>query len=254
MEEHAAVHVSITPEHLTTFFGLPITNTLLTAWLIVIALCLVAWFASKKIKERPRKFQNAFETVVESLFNFMATFAGDRATARKFFPFSIVIFIFVLASNWVGILPGVGSIGFHEVHEGTETFVPLFRSVYSDLNMTLALALIVVTVVHVVGIATLGIGKHAGKFFTLRSFGDAFAGLLEFIGEAAKIISFSFRLFGNVFAGEVLLVVISFLVPYIAPVPFYGLELFVGFIQALIFAVLAMLFLSTATHAHAEVH
>jgi F-type H+-transporting ATPase subunit a len=108
--------------------------------------------------------------------------------------------------------------------------------------------------VHVVGIITLGIGRHAGKFFTLHSFGDAFAGILELIGEAAKIVSFSFRLFGNVFAGEVLLVIISSLVPYIAPVPFYGLEIFVGFIQALIFSVLAMLFLSASTKAHGEVH
>jgi len=249
-----AVHVSITPEHLFTVLGLPVTNTLLTAWLVVIVLCIGSWIFSKKIRERPGKFQNAVETVIEGLFNFMSTFAGDRATAKKFFPISATIFIFVLCANWVGILPGVGSVGFHAAEEGREVFVPFFRSVYSDLNVTLALALIVMTLVHVTGIVTLGIGKHAGKFLTVRSFGDAFAGLLELVGEAAKIISFSFRLFGNVFAGEVLLVIISFLVPYIAPVPFYGLELFVGFIQALIFGVLAMLFLSASTHAHAEAH
>ncbi|MBS4051452.1 MAG: F0F1 ATP synthase subunit A, partial [Methylomonas sp.] len=122
------------------------------------------------------------------------------------------------------------------------------------LNMTLALALIVMTTVHVVGIATLGMGKHFSKFFNVHSFGDAFAGILEFIGEGAKIISFSFRLFGNVFAGEVLLVIIGALVPYVAPVPFLGLELFVGLIQALIFAVLSMLFVSASTRAHAVAH
>ena len=250
------VHVSIVPEHLFSIAGFPVTNTLLTSWIIVLGLVIVVKIFSRKIvlQGMPGKFQNGVETVVEGLFEFMATFAGDRKTARKFFPFAGTIFIFVLLANWIGVLPGMGSIGFHTIEEGKEVFVPLFRSVYSDLNMTLALALIVMTSVHVVGISTLGIAKHAGKFLTFKSFGDAFAGVLELIGEGAKIISFSFRLFGNEFAGEVLLVIISSLVPYLAPVPFYGLEIFVGFIQALIFSVLAMLFLSSSTHAHVEAH
>lgn len=248
------LHVSIRPELLFDILGLPVTNTLLTAWVVVGFLIIACSFFKKGLKEVPGKLQNAVEAVIEALFNFMAAFAGDKKTARKFFPLAATIFIFVLLANWVGILPGVGSIGFREAHEGREVFVPLFRSVYSDLNMALALALIVMTLVQVVGITTLGVGKYLGKFFNFHSFGSAFAGVLELISEAAKIISFSFRLFGNVFAGEVLLVIIAFLLPYIAPVPFLGLELFVGFIQALIFSVLAMLFLSAATVEHVEVH
>jgi len=249
------IHVSLVPEHIFSIGSLGVTNTLLTAWIVVIVVSLAAYAFSRKLSaSTPGRLQNGVEAVFEGLFSFMSTFAPDRATAKKFFPFCATIFVFVLLANWIGILPGVGSIGFHETHDGVETFVPIFRSVYSDLNMTLALALIVMTAVHVIGIITLGIGKHAGKFFTLRSFGDAFAGILELIGEAAKIVSFTFRLFGNVFAGEVLLVIISSLVPYIAPVPFYGLEIFVGFIQALIFSVLAMLFLSASTKAHSEAH
>ncbi|HEY4479084.1 MAG TPA: F0F1 ATP synthase subunit A [Candidatus Paceibacterota bacterium] len=248
------VHVSIQSEHLFEIFGFPVTNTLLTGWIVIILLCIFAWVISKRIKEVPDRFQNAVEAFFEGIFNFMAGFAPNRETAKKFFPLALTIFIFVLSANWIGILPGVGSIGFTEIHEGGETFVPLFRSVYSDLNMTLALALIVVTLVHIVGVVTIGLRGHAHKFFNFSSFGNAFAGILELVSEAAKIISFSFRLFGNVFAGEVLLVIIASLVPYLAPVPFLGLELFVGFIQALIFSVLAMLFLGSATQSHAEAH
>ncbi len=248
------VHVSITAEKLFSLLGFPITNTLLTSWLLVAALSLLAYLFSKRIRANPGKLQNAVEAVVQGLLNFLSSFASDKTTARRFFPVAATIFVFVLSANWIGILPGVGSIGVYEIHGGKEVFVPLFRSVYSDLNMTLALALIVMTLVHVVGIATIGVRKHVGKFFNFTSFGDAFAGILELVSEAAKIVSFSFRLFGNVFAGEVLLVIISFLVPYIAPVPFYGLEVFVGFIQALIFSVLAMLFLSASTLAHSEAH
>ena len=116
--------------------------------------------------------------------------------------------------------------------------------------MTLALALIAVTLSHFFGVASLGALRHAGKFFNFRNPIGFFVGILEFISEFAKIVSFSFRLFGNVFAGEVLLVIITFLVPYLAPVPFYGLEIFVGFIQALIFAVLTTMFLVVATEHH----
>ena len=247
------VHVSITPEHLFSIGGFMITNTLLTAWLLVAGLSSGAYILSRRLSvETPGRIQIVAESAVEALFSFMSTFAPNRETAKKFFPFAATIFIFVLSANWVGILPGVGSIGFRAAGEEKEVFVPFFRSVFSDLNMTLALALIVMTAVQVVGVVSIGIGKHLGKFFNFHGFAHFFSGVLELVSEAAKIISFSFRLFGNVFAGEVLLIIISFLVPYIAPVPFLGLELFVGFIQALIFSVLAMLFLSASTVTHGE--
>ena len=124
------------------------------------------------------------------------------------------------------------------------------RSGASDINTTLALAIIALFFVHVIGIGAIGFWKHVGKFFTLRSPVDFFVGILEFISEIAKMISFSFRLFGNVFAGEVLLIIMAFLAPYVVPVPFLGLELFVGFIQALVFAMLTTVFISLATAHH----
>ncbi len=138
----------------------------------------------------------------------------------------------------------MGSVG------GKNVFIPFFRSSASDLNFTLALAIVAVVLVHILGVAAIGAGKHISKFFTLKSPLDFFVGILEFISEIAKMISFSFRLFGNVFAGEVLLVITAFLVPYLVPVPFLALEIFVGFIQALVFAMLTTVFISIAVSNH----
>lgn len=247
------MHISIIPETIFHIGPLSVTNTLLTSWLVLLALTAGAVLFSLAVKRMPGRFQAAIEAAIEGLLNFFETIGGSRETARRFFPVVATIFIFVLFSNWAGIIPGVGSIGFHEAHDGKETFVPLFRSVFSDLNMTLALALIAVTLSHFFGVVALGIRGHFGKFITFRSPVAAFTGILEIVSEIAKVISFSFRLFGNIFAGEVLLTIIAFLIPYIAPLPFLGLELFVGFIQALIFATLAMVAFSSFTVAH-EAH
>jgi len=244
------IHVSITPEILFTPFGFPITNTLLTAWIVMAFLIVFALAVSRNYRFVPGKLQNAVEALLEGLINFFETIAGSREKVIRFFPVVATIFIFVLSANWFGILPGVGSIGFREAEEGGEAFLPIFRSVNSDLNMTLALALVVVMLTHIFGLAVVGVGHHIGKFINFKSPIRFFMGILELIGEFARIVSFSFRLFGNVFAGEVLLVIITFLVPYVAPTPFLGLELFVGLIQALIFSVLAMMFLSAATELH----
>lgn len=244
------MHISIIPETLFHIGSLPVTNTLLTAWLIVIFVSLGAIVFSLTLKRMPGRIQTAIEAVVDGLLGFFETIAGNREVARRFFPIVATIFLFVLLSNWAGIIPGVGSIGFREIHDGNESFVPLFRSVYSDLNMTLALALIAVSLSHFFGVVTLGIKGHVGKFVTFKSPVAAFTGILEIVSEVAKIISFSFRLFGNIFAGEVLLTIIALLIPYIAPLPFLGLELFVGFIQAVIFATLAMVAFSSFSVAH----
>ncbi|MEK7170347.1 MAG: F0F1 ATP synthase subunit A [Patescibacteria group bacterium] len=248
------MHISIVPETLFHIGPLPVTNTLLTAWLVVIVITVGAVIFSAIMKRKPGKIQTAIEAVVDGLLNFFETISGNRETAKRFFPIVATIFVFVLLSNWAGIIPGVGSIGFREVVEGEEKFVPLFRSVFSDLNMTLALALIAVSLSHFFGLITLGIKGHVGKFITFRSPIAAFMGVLEIVSEVAKVVSFSFRLFGNIFAGEVLLTIIAFLLPYIAPLPFLGLELFVGFIQALIFGTLAMVAFSSFTVAHTEQH
>ena len=244
------MHISITPETLFHLGPLSVTNTLLTSWLVIIVITFAAVILYLTLRKKPGRIQTAVEGVIEGLLGFFETIGGSRETAKRFFPIVATIFVFVLFSNWAGIIPGVGSIGFHEIHDGKESFVPVFRSVYSDLNMTLALALLTVTLSHIFGFMAVGMKEHLGRFIMLRSPIAAFTGLLEIISELSKVISLSFRLFGNIFAGEVLLVIIAFLVPYLAPVPFLGLELFVGFIQALIFATLAMVAFSSFTIAH----
>ncbi len=250
------MHISITAEPVFTIAGFVVTNSLLTEWIAVLVLIVLAFFVKKAIKPVPGRFQSLMEIILEKLIDFLAVFAGDRETVKKFLPLVGTIFFFILASNWIGILPGVETIGFHEMEAGKEIFVPLFRTANSDLNMTLALALILVIATHVVGVKEIGVKHHSGKFLVnpFKSPIGFFVGFLELIGEISRVISLTFRLFGNIFAGSVLMLIISFLAPYIVPLPFMGLEIFVGFIQALVFTVLAMMFLSSSAKMHEEAH
>jgi F-type H+-transporting ATPase subunit a len=239
--------ISLIPETVFRLFGLPITNTLLTSWLVVAVISIGAIIFNLKSKKRPGKIQTAAEWCLEIILDFMETITGSRSAAVRLLPFIATIFFFVLAANWIGILPGVGSIGLIEKHGNETALVPFFRSVYSDLNMTLALALIAVSASHWLGMLTVGLAPHLRKFINFKNPLNFGLGILELVSEGAKVISFSFRLFGNVFAGEVLLVIVTGLVPYLAPFPFLGMELFVGLIQALIFAVLTLVFISSFT-------
>ena len=243
-------HIEIAAEKIFYFFGLPVTNTLLTSWIVAALLVAAAILIKKGINIVPSGLQNIFEFFVEKFLGTMEGVFGTRERAEKYFPVVATIFIFVLLSNWFGILPGIGSVGFTEEHEGKEIFVPFFRSSASDINFTLALAIVAVFVVNILGISAIGFGKHVSKFISFKGPIDFFVGILEFISEIAKMISFSFRLFGNVFAGEVLLVITAFLVPYAIPVPFLLLEIFVGFVQALVFSMLTMVFISIAISHH----
>lgn len=230
-------------------------NSLLMVWIAMLVLIIPAFILKKRgLRLIPTGLQNFMEVIVEGFFNFWNTITQDKKQTKIFFPLVTTIFLFIVTSNWLGIFPGVGPIGLHEIHEGHPVFVPLFRSGYADVNFTLALAIISVLAAQIYGMRTLGFFHYAGKFFK-NPFKDpigAFVGILELISEFAKVISFTFRLFGNIFAGEMLLVVIGFLVPFLAPLPFYGLELFVGFVQALVFSLLTLVFLKMAVTAHAE--
>lgn len=230
-----------------------VRNTIITALMTMLVLAVVGLILRrKKYALVPGGFQNLVETLIGGMFDFFTQVVGDEKKTRKFFPLVTTIFFFVLISNWMGLLPGFGSIGIWEVHHGHEVLVPILRSTYADVNMTLAIAAISVIACQIFGFSMLGMKGYGGKFIVnpLKDPIGCFVGLLEIVSEFAKMISFTFRLFGNIFAGEVLLLVITFLVPYIAPLPFYGLELFVGFIQALVFAFLTLVFLKIATTAH----
>ncbi len=230
-----------------------VRNTLLTS-LMAMAVIIIAALVlrRKKYAMIPGGFQNLVEMLIGGIFGFFDGVVGDTKKTKKFFPLVATIFFFVLISNWMGLLPGFGSIGLWEHHHGELILVPLFRSTYADVNMTFAIAAISVIATQIFGFSMLGFKGYGGKFFVnpLKNPVGSFVGILELMSEVSKMISFTFRLFGNVFAGEVLLLVIAFLVPFIAPIPFYGLEIFVGFIQALVFSFLTLVFVKIATTSH----
>lgn len=249
--ESSGPAISLAAEKIGSLFGFPITNSLLASWVVVAALAAVGLLVRRRVALVPRGLQNGVEAVLEFLLNLADQVTGDRRQSERFFPLVATIFLFIVTANWFGLLPVVGPFGVWGEHDGHPTLIPLLRSANADLNTTLALAVIAVVSLQVFGIATIGFTKYAGKFFNFKNPVLFFVGILELIGEVAKMISFSFRLFGNIFAGEVLLIVVGSLVAYVAPLPFYGLELFVGFIQALVFSTLTLVFLKMAT---AEAH
>jgi F-type H+-transporting ATPase subunit a len=289
--------VSIKAEPLFHLGGFTITNSLFTTWVAMILLIVLCLLATRRLPKDlqaastndllPGGLQNLFEFIIEALHGLTQGIAGKWTP--KFFPIIATIFLFVITANWIGLIPGVGSVGIlehpHEVSseeaKGAAEFtgfvangpiltaetaqhanegyfvVPFLRSPSADLNFTLALALISVFLVQYFGVKGNGAG-YFRKFFDVSGFKRGvfwgfigiFVSILELISEIAKIISFSFRLFGNVFAGEVLLLVMAFLIPYIISIPFYGLELFVGFIQALVFMLLTLVFFTLAASSH----
>lgn len=243
------LEISLAAEKVGHIGAFPITNTLIMSLASVAVLVVLALVLKRKVRLIPRGVQNVFEALVEGAFSIMDGVTGSRAQSVKFFPLVFTLFLFILTSNWMGLLPGIGSIGIHEEVHGKEVLVPLFRSTNADLNVTLALAIIAVISIQIFGILAVSAKKYGRKFFNFKNPIYTFVGIVELIGEFAKFISFSFRLFGNVFAGEILLTVIAFLIPVIAPLPFMFLEIFVGAVQAFIFAILTLVFLKVATTA-----
>lgn len=331
-------HLQLAAEKVTAepqFPGFTVTNTMIATWAAIVLLGILAFFATRRMTEVPRGLQNLFEAIVEYFIKLCESVAG-RDKARKFLPLVMTIFLFIVMANWLGILPGFGTIGRietpeeiihhaeervekdvkkaeekgepadaeallvaelepikmqtfsgdgavgitafgsvgdeitaaeykekeelgqHPVEEGKQAgiLVPFLRSANTDVNTTLAIALIAMVMVHWWGLRTLGVFTHLGKYISFKRGAIwFFVGILEGISEVARVISFTFRLFGNIFAGEVLLAAMAFLVPLIGIIPFLGLELFVGLIQAFIFSMLTLVFATAATASHgAEGH
>ncbi|MFZ2187048.1 MAG: F0F1 ATP synthase subunit A [Candidatus Moraniibacteriota bacterium] len=245
------MEISIAAEKLFSIGSFPVTNALLVGFAVSIFLVLVTQIVLKRMTLVPRGVQNVLELIFEALLDLIESVTQDKKQARQFFPLIATIFLFVLIANWVGLLPGLGTVGALHGEGAHATIVPFLRSTSADLNFTLALSLITVVTVQFTGIAALGIVKYGKKFFVSplhKPYGIGTAvGILELVSEIGKMISFTFRLFGNVFAGEVLLTVMLHLVPYFLPLPFMFLEIFVGFIQAIVFAMLTLVFLKMAT-------
>ena len=259
-----------------------ITNTLIASWISIIVLTGLCYFATRKMKLVPRGLQNLVETVVEILLNFVEGVAG-KENGRRFFPVIATIFLFVLMNAWMGLLPifnviGTGHTGTSETlfwgdYSGFIVDTALLRPANTDINIPLMLALVSFIFVEYCGITSIGFRHYVSRFFRygqlLRGLGqlirgriksaagvffygaiDVFVGALELISEFVRIISFTFRLFGNMTAGEILLLMMAFLIPVVVAVPFYGLEIILGFVQALIFAGLTLIFATVAVTPH----
>lgn len=285
-----------------------LTNTITAAWVTIAVLMLITWlvtgFTGNKLKMIPSGLQNVFEYGMEVFLNLCESIAG-RENGRRFFPLIFSIFLFIMISGWLALVPGFLTIGYaHASKDGHGAVmtrvgpaelilpgaqfiskeeaaakalaaggkvekspdgpligevVPIFRATNTDLNTPLALAVIAVVVIQFWGFRTLGVAGYGGKFIAvgtlfqgniLNGIIDIFIGLIEIVSEFSRIISFTFRLFGNMFAGEVLLIVITFLLPFLVPMPFYGLEAFVAFVQGLVFAMLTLVFAASAVTSH----
>ncbi len=239
---------SAPPSHDLVTFDLTISSTILTGWLIMAIIVVLAILLSRGIQVMPSRAQNALEYVYEGLANFATSLGGPPA--RRYVPIFVALFLFILLSNWSGLVPGVGK-------------VPFLRAPTSDLNVTIGLALFSFGLFHVEGVRSLGPRGYLGKFFSLRAFREEgvmggvialFVGVIEFMLEFVKPVTLAMRLFGNIYGGEVALGVITALTIAVVPVAMFSLEVLLNFMQALIFSVLTLMFTLIAVEGHAEEH
>ena len=237
------LHITLAAERLFNVWGFPITNATLAMWLVTAVLVVVGVLVGRRPSLIPGKVQNAFEMLFEYLLGLYEQTLESRRLAVRYFPFITTLFLFIVAANLLGFLPIYGPL---QLARGEE-HAALFHPSTADLNTTLALAIISFVVIELSGILTLGVLKYSSKFITIQAGVMGFiVGLLELVGNVARLVSFSFRLFGAIFAGEVLLLVVGTFVPYFLPVPLMAFEAFIGVLQAAIFAILTLAFIKIA--------
>jgi F-type H+-transporting ATPase subunit a len=239
---------SFAPEVIFQIGAFPITNTILDTLLVDGLIIYAVLYLSKKITLAPNNLlHNLMEYIIETFYNLTESIA--QHAAAKIFPYFASFFLFILLINWSSLIPGVGTIGINSHGE----FIPIFRGATSDLNMTLGLALISAVATHMLSIKTIGIKSYLSRYFSFNPI-NLFIGVLEIISEITKVVSLSFRLFGNIFAGEVVLLTISSIFAFVFPLPFLMLEVIVGIVQALVFSMLTMVFMAILTTSHNESH
>lgn len=238
-------HISIKPDALFHIGGFSVTNTYITSFIILILFFFIAFYYKNQLTKSKRSgFFYLLNFIIKGFYNFFRTVVADKI--ELLFTLLGSLFFYILLTNWFGLLPGVGSILIMAKEEAHGTFVPLLRGNTTDLNTTIGLALVSFFAIQYYGFRFLGIKGYLGKFFNFSNPITLVTGLLEIISEFSRIVSFSFRLFGNIFAGEIILAIIAFLVPILASFPFLLLEIFVGFIQAFVFAMLTAVFINLA--------
>jgi F-type H+-transporting ATPase subunit a len=232
-------HISLKAEGVLHLFGVDITNSIILSALVLLLFIVIALLYNYNAKKRNKSRLFYFVTFsLRSVYSLFESVFGEKTD--YFFPLVGSFFFFILLQNWSGLLPGVGSIFYHHA--------PLLRANTADLNTTLSLALISVFFSQYVGVKHLGFGGYISKFINLKNPLSFFTGLMETISEISKVVSFSFRLFGNIFAGEVIITIVAFLVPFLPFIsfPFFLFEVFIGFIQALVFSMLSAVFFNLA--------
>ena len=246
-----------------------ITNTLIASWITILLLTVLFYFATRKMRLIPGRLQALAEAVVEGLLGFVEGVAG-KPHARLLFPGIATIFLYVITNAYMGLLPIFGTIGFLEHGHGHEAkFIPLFRGANTDINLPLSIAIMSFILVETWGMRVVGFFHYTSEFINVKQLGQGFrqlfggklkeapmtiifgfinmcVGLLEIFSHMTRMLSFTFRLFGNMTAGEILVMVSCFLIPMIFTIPFYGLELLIGLIQALIFSGLTLVFATVA--------
>ncbi len=241
--------ISLAPEVIFSIGNIKITNTILATGLVDVILLSFVYFVQKNVREVPGKLQSIAESIVEYFYSTTEQIAGKFT--GSIFPWFISFFIFIFTLNIVGLLPGFGTIGIFSHEHGVTEFIPILRAATSDFNTTLGLAVVSLSVTHILAIKYNGIVGYLKKFLSFNPI-YLFVGLLELISEFTKIISLSFRLFGNIYAGEVVLSTISSLAAFVAPIPFLLLESIVALVQALVFSMLTMVFMTILIAPHSE--
>ncbi len=280
------LQIKIQPDTIFYIGPLPVTNTLLCTWISVIVLVALFYAGTRRRDMIPSGMQNFLEWAVESLLGLVQGVSG-KVKGKKFFPLVTTFFLFILVSNILDVIPGVDTVGtidhtailaahvtsqpvlgFLLFGDLSDKLIPWIRPATSDLNLNFAMALIAVITAQAFGFYTLGPLEHISKFINVKlffkslvkldfqgmfqGFIEFFVGILELIGEAARIVSLAFRLFGNIFAGSAVLAVFAFLLPFVADIIFIPFEIFVAFVQALVFTLLSLVYLEIATTGHSH--
>lgn len=276
------LEIKVQPDVLFYLGPIPVTNTLISTWISIIALIVLFYLGSRRRDMIPRGAQNFVEWIVDLLQGLVHGVSG-KEKGKRFFPLVATFFIFILFCNLLDVIPGVdtlGSLNYTQIQAAgsqpvlgflllgdlSNKFVPWLRPATSDLNLNFAMSLIAVITAQCFGFYTLGAAEHLSKFFNFgtlfrsirkldflgmfQGFVEFFVGLIELIGEVARILSLAFRLFGNIFAGAAVLAVFAFILPFAAALVFIPFELFVGFVQALVFSLLSLVYLEIATTGH----
>lgn len=241
------ININLRPEYILSILDLPITNTFLTSVFVTIFLGTLGLIFYLRGHQHKNILINGLRVLIFELLKLTDAVTRDRKLSKKILPVITTFFLFIITANLLELIPGfLGSL-FMETPQGRS---PVLRSPNSDLTTTVTLALFSVLAIQFFSLQALGPRRFLGRFFNFANPIKFILGFFELISEGVKVFSFSFRLFGNIFAGEVLLIVIVFLIPYVIPVPFYILEVFVAVIQAFIFTVLTLTFIKTSTMRH----